>query len=614
MSSQSCFRSLLHAATVILCCLLFSSSAFAEQLASPGEPAPVETATGDDDDSSKTTASTSDGASSKATASTQGDDSAQNNDSAQGNDSAGDADSAAVASSKKKKKSFLEKFAPILILLIVVGFVLGRLPQVEGVNHSDSYRKRRVFNWLPLGLTYAFLYMGRYNIKVSQHAFGDKNLEGNDLTKDLIARCTSDASTFVESMCTPLMTNPDFAFIFMVGTWVYGCSFIINGPLTDRLGGKFGILMGAGGSAIANLLMGLLTWHALEGGESAQWARDDFRYLMAGLYGINMYFQSFGAVAIVKVNAPWFHIRERGVFGAIFGILISLGIYFAFDVGYMIIESFDIEMVFLIPTALLLVFWVLDVLFVRNTPGEAGFTDFDLGDASGSLEKSGERLSAVQVFGLMLKNPVIIIIACIEFCSGFLRQAIMQWYRTFAKQTDDILGLKTGEFNFVYENWGMLLCCAGIMGGVFAGIISDRVFQSRRGPVAAILYAVMLVGGIVLVFTYKTPFIGVLVILMSMAVIGVHGMLSGTASMDFGGKQNVGTAVGIIDGFVYAGTGVMALLYMYILPDDSNPLVAGNPDEWIWWPISMIPVSAIGLLLATRVWNAKPKSKASADD
>ena len=207
---------------------------------------------------------------------------------------------------------------------------------------------------------------------------------------------------------------------------------------------------------------------------------------------------------------------------------------------------------------------------------------------------------------MMLKNPIIITIACIEFCSGFLRQAIMQWYRTFAKQTDAVLGLKG---DFVYDNWGMLLCCAGIMGGVMAGVISDRVFQSRRGPVAGILYLAMLVGAVILTFIYDTPMVGGMVVLMSMCVIGVHGMLSGTASMDFGGKQNVGTAVGIIDGFVYAGTGVMSLLYMFILPDDSNPMISGNPENWISWPISMIPISLLGFLLATRVWNAKPKAK-----
>ena len=164
----------------------------------------------------------------------------------------------------------------------------------------------------------------------------------------------------------------------------------------------------------------------------------------------------------------------------------------------------------------------------------------------------------------------------------------------------------------MYDNWGMLLCCAGILGGVVAGIISDRVFHSRRGPVAAILYAAMGISAIALVFLYTTPVVGWLVVFMSMAVIGVHGMLSGTASMDFGGRKNVGVAVGIIDGFVYAGTAVMSITYGFLLPDDTNAEVAANPDNWISWPLAMIPMAFIGFLLATRVWNAKPKKHAQA--
>jgi OPA family glycerol-3-phosphate transporter-like MFS transporter len=478
----------------------------------------------------------------------------------------------------------MKEFAPILILLVVVAIVIARLPKVEGVEHSPEFRRRRVMNWLPLGLTYAFLYMGRYNIKVSQRAFGDILHDG-----------------------VPLMTNADFATIFFWGTAVYGCSFVINGPLTDRFGGKFSILVGAGGAAVMNILMGAVTWSVVNQGPSHAALADNLTPVLSLLYAANMYFQSFGAVAIVKANAPWFHVRERGVFGAIFGILISLGIYFAYDWGYYIVGNIGLTEVFVIPAVLLLIFWVIDVFVVKNTPGEAGHDDFDTADASSGDE--GPQLGAVQVFKLMLSNPIIVTIAFIEFCSGFLRQAIMQWFTTYAKQTNEILGLKS---SFVYENWGMLLCCAGILGGVVAGIISDRIFQSRRGPVAGLLYGGMLVGAITMVFTYQTSFLPWLVILMSMCIIGVHGMLSGTASMDFGGKKNVGIAVGIIDGFVYAGTAFMSILYGFILPNDAIPEEAANPANWVSWPISMIPVALIGLGLATRVWNAKPKGKAAA--
>ncbi len=478
----------------------------------------------------------------------------------------------------------MKDFAPILILLIVVAVVLARLPKVEGVDHSASFRRRRVMNWLPLGLTYAFLYMGRYNIKVSQLAFGDI-LHGGE----------------------PLMTNADFATIFAAGTITYGGSFVLNGPLTDRFGGKFSIITGATGAALANLAMAAATWSILNQGPASAALAEHLTLVFSLLYAVNMYFQSFGAVAIVKCNAPWFHVRERGVFGAIFGILISLGIYFAFDIGYMILEADSLGLVplFAIPAALLLGFMLIDIAVVRNTPGEAGYEDFDTADASSGDD--GPRLGAAAVFRLMLGNPVIVTIALIEFCSGFLRQAIMQWFRTFAKQTDAVLGMKG---HFVYENWGMMLCCAGILGGVLAGIISDRVFQSRRGPVAGLLYGLMLLGAILMVFTYQTSALPWLVVAMSMCIIGVHGMLSGTASMDFGGRKNVGVAVGIIDGFVYAGTGAMSITYGIILPDDASG-AAADPANWLSWPLSMIPVALIGLALTWRIRNAKPGGAAA---
>ena len=115
-----------------------------------------------------------------------------------------------------------QQFLPILVLILVVAFVLARLPKVE-LGHSPEFLRRRVWNWLPLGLTYAFLYMGRYNLNVAKNALGD------------------------------VITIADFNTIFMVGTWVYGLSFIVNGPLADKWGGRRTILISSVGAAIANL-------------------------------------------------------------------------------------------------------------------------------------------------------------------------------------------------------------------------------------------------------------------------------------------------------------------------------------------------------------------------
>ncbi|MBT3219283.1 MAG: hypothetical protein HN348_09345 [Proteobacteria bacterium] len=75
----------------------------------------------------------------------------------------------------------------------------------------------------------------------------------------------------------------------------------------------------------------------------------------------------------------------------------------------------------------------------------------------------------------------------------------------------------------------------------------------------------------------------------------------------------MGVAVGIIDGFVYLGTAVMSFTYGFILPqeelDTCGNLIgaATEPANWIAWPISMVPIALIGLILASRLWNAKPK-------
>ena len=482
---------------------------------------------------------------------------------------------------------WLEKLLPLLILLGAIAVVLRRLPVID-VGHSAAFRARRVRNWLPLGLLYAFMYMGRYNLTVSKNAFGEMVAEDGGA----------------------LMSNQDFGWIFAAGTWVYGFAFLLNGPLTDRIGGKRAMLIGAGGSAFVNGLMALLTARVVAGAGLSGALAVNFPFAIGALYMLNMYFQSFGAVAIVKVNAPWFHVRERGVFGAIFGILISLGVYFAYDWGQAILvhEALGLVWVYAMPALLLSAFWLLSLLAVKDTPGQAGHVDFATGDASDGDE--GPRKPALEVFAMMLANPVILTIAGIEFCSGFLRQAIMQWFQTFAKQTDGVLALKQG---FVYENWGLLLCCAGILGGVFAGSISDHLFKSRRGPVSAVLYGILTAGALLLCFAYATPAVGWLVIFLSMAVIGVHGMLSGTASMDFGGAKNAGIAVGLIDGFVYLGTGVMSLTYGLLLPKeqfDAQGRLTGpvlEPGNWLAWPLAMVPVAALGLALALRVWHATPR-------
>ena len=62
----------------------------------------------------------------------------------------------------------LVTYLPIIILLAVVAIVVKSLPKID-LGHSQAFVQRRFWNWFPLGLTYALLYMGRYNLTVSKN-------------------------------------------------------------------------------------------------------------------------------------------------------------------------------------------------------------------------------------------------------------------------------------------------------------------------------------------------------------------------------------------------------------------------------------------------------------
>lgn len=470
----------------------------------------------------------------------------------------------------------------LILVTITLSFVILLYFNQNSLGHSKKFLFRRFLNWFPLGMTYAFLYMARYNLNVSKNALGS------------------------------MMSKEDFGIIFGAGTIVYGLSFLLNGPLVDKIGGKRGIIIAALGACIANIAMGVVTYLYLHDRLHA-----NLTVTFAILYSLNMFFQSYGAVSIIKVKAYWFHVRERGVFGAIFGTLISFGVYFAFDWGQAIVEAskvhgntdsflhrafsvmFAVDMgktdatwlVFFIPSFILIIWALIDMILIKDTPKQANFEDFDTHDASsGEMDK---EFTIKQLLHRIFTHPVLLMISFVELTSGVMRNGIIQWYFIFAKEVE-----QTGA-EFFLKHWGLLLCFAGIIGGFSGGLISDKIFNSRRGPAAALMNGIMVITTILMVIFLKSSpmIVGICCLVISMAVIGVHSLMSGTAAADFGGRKATATASGITDGFVYLGSGIQSISLGYLTGFD-----------WIFWPLFLLPFTAAGLYLSVRMWHHLPEA------
>ena len=425
------------------------------------------------------------------------------------------------------------------------------------MNHPAAYRRRRFLNWFPLGITYATYYMGRYNLNVS-------------------------STTMMDSFH---LSKADFGMIATAGFWTYALAVIINGPIADRIGGKKSILIGAAGACILNLIIGLLF---LSGWQTK------IIVGMALLYAVNQYFQSFGALSVVKVNAPWFHVQERGVFGGIFGIMISSGYFLALTVGGWILAYLPWYWVFLIPSMLLAVMFVVDLVMVKDRPSQAGFADMDTGDATSKDADRDKPIDFAYLVRRVFSNPVILTIIAAEFCTGFVRQGVLLWFVPYLKEVHQV-----DHGSLLYSIATIGITVGGILGGLLCGYLSDRVFGSRRPPVAFIFYIGQIVALLLLGQTASPLLASLLIPFTCMWIFGVHGMLSATSAMDFGGTKAAATVTGICDGVQYLASGLTGFLLGGVL----------DKFGWGFWTWIIIPFSLIGGLLMTRLWNETPLRK-----
>ena len=150
------------------------------------------------------------------------------------------------------------------------------------MNHSDSpssphpqyprgFRARRGLNWGFLGLLYTSFYMCRYNFSIANKAISEEYG----------------------------FSRAQMGYIITTALFAYACGQIINGLLTDRIGGKRAMLIGAAGTIVMNILFGAASFAGMLG-------------LFIAIRGVDGYVQAFGAPGMVKINTAWFRHRERG--------------------------------------------------------------------------------------------------------------------------------------------------------------------------------------------------------------------------------------------------------------------------------------------------------------
>lgn len=428
--------------------------------------------------------------------------------------------------------------------------------------HSWGFRLRRGRNWFFIGLLYAGYYVCRYNVSpVLALIAAEFKLDNANLGW--------------------ISTGRDIG--YAIGTFT-------NGLLADRLGGRVAMTIGALGTIVLNLMFGWVASLALTG----------ILGVLVAVRTLDGYLQSFGSPGMVRINASWFQRRERGQFAGVFGAMIQLGqvtanwlptvlltgVVSVLGAQLLTFQKFDWRSMFFVPPVILAVLLVLFWLNVKAHPEDAGYPVRH--DDDEHAARPHERLPMGFVFRTIAANPLVWINALAYMCTGFVRRAYDFWW---FKYLHDAWGVELNSFTYRQMAW--LLPVAAVAGSLAAGVISDRLFKSRRAPIAALLYAletvVILGGGLVL----ATPGLaspltacGVLV-LISLTCNSSHSVIGAAAAMDIGGRKMTGFALGVINSFQYIGSFFAGFM------------LGGFIDSYGWgnYFYAMAPFSILGALL-----------------
>ena len=424
--------------------------------------------------------------------------------------------------------------------------------------YPPGFRPRRGLNWFLIGLLYASFYTCRYNFR----------------------------------WATPGMVEEfgfnKFQITSMLSAWAlaYGTGQLINGLLTDRIGGKKAMLIGAAGTICINLVYGFASFISTFATFSLIWL-------------INGYVQSFGAPGMIKMNAAWFHRTERGTFAGIFGFMIQFGqftinnlapiILAGFTVGMLVVAQGDWRWLFRIPPLLTAAAAILLVIFVKQTPEEAGYPNVieHAGETAGAQVTTSLRESFITIF----THPLVWFYAIAYACTGAVRNSSDQLaILYFVEQLKLNMEAKPPAVFWTMN----LMPLVAVLGSFSAGIISDKVFKGHRAPAAMGLYfletIVILVAAAVIMSGMVGPtpaglFLGCLfLVLISLTANSTHAIVGTAAPMDIGGRKMAGFASGVIDSFQYYGAAI------------ALPATGWLIDKYGWsvWYPTMASFGAIG--------------------
>ncbi len=436
--------------------------------------------------------------------------------------------------------------------------------QVSLIGSDTRYERWRWKVFFATWLAYAGFYLTRKSFSVAKVDL--QNPEVMDLSKVQLA-----------------WVDGAYLTAYALGQFIWGVA-------GDRVGTRRVILIGMFASIVTAVAMGA----------------SNFVVAMGVLLAIQGLCQSSGWAPLAKNIGEFFSQKERGRVMGFWCTNYAIGGFVASALAGWAVDYFGSwRYAFWVPAAVLGVVWVLFYLLQRNRPEDVGLPPIEVyhGEQEAVLEEdespAEEPEGSWKVIGEVYRNKMVLLLAAVYFFLKPTRYAILFWSPTYVNER---LGTGAAESGIL----GSMFDLAGPIGVLFGGFVSDKVFGSRRIPLAVIA----LCGVAVLLFFFndlpETRWaIGLGFFGIGFLLYIPDSLVSATAAIDFGTKKGASTAAGLIN-----GCGSIGAIIGGTLPGLLEKGLGTDVDIWSYvFPGLAVSILVAAILLLPK-WNAMPTTVA----
>ena len=379
-----------------------------------------------------------------------------------------------------------------------------------------------------------------------------------------------------------IFSETELGIIGSVLFFTYAIGKFTNGFLADRSNIRRFMSTGLLVTALVNLCLGFV--HSF--------------LLFAILWGLSGWFQSMGAASCVVGLSRWFTDKERGSFYGFWSASHNIGEALTFIVVASLVSALGWRFGFLGAGLVGLLGTLIVWRFFHDTPQSEGLPPVNVPNVE-KVKSEAEADAFNRAQKAVLRNPAIWILALSSACMYVSRYAVNSWGVFYLEAQK---GYSTLDASFIIS----IASVCGIVGTMFSGVISDKLFGGKRN-MPALLFGLLNVSALCLFLLVPGVHLWVDVLAMILFGLGIGVLLcflGGLMAVDIAPRNASGAALGVVGIASYVGAGLQDVMSGLLIEGNKRMVDGVEVYDFTYINCFWIGAAVLSVLLALLVWKA----------